>query len=362
MATIRGLTSSPTCNTCWNAWMPPRVTGGRSDLLLFHEFPITGFSLWTREQHYRLAIEVPGPETEAIAARAKQYGCYVAFGTYAKDPAWPEPHPAPDGDDRPDGELAARHWKQRNVRGMFPGGEQYTTAVYDVLDRFVEMYGQDAVIPIARTGIGNIALSAVQFEPELFRCMAFKGAEIICRVATGGFEYEDMRLTSYHNSLYTLICNNSVSTHDRNPGFLEDTAYGGPGRSAIFGPRGVETGQGQRFRDPALGHNPDRRVPPQAPHSRPAHVLVPPGVRPVPRALRSQRLRGRVAGEPPGTPTSSLWPARAGHTTGSRRRNHAETGTLRDPPDRGAGASVCRLRCADPGTCRRSCSRSTATY
>ena len=36
--------------------------GGRSDLLLFHEFPITGFSQWTREQHYRLAIEVPGPD------------------------------------------------------------------------------------------------------------------------------------------------------------------------------------------------------------------------------------------------------------------------------------------------------------
>ena len=221
--------------------------GGRSDLLLFHEFPITGFSLWTREQHYRLAIEVPGPETEAVAAKARQYGCYVAFGTYAKDPDWPDHILHLMVMVGPDGELAARHWKQRNVRGMFPGGEQYTTAVYDVLDRFVEMYGQDAVIPIARTGIGNIALSAVQFEPELFRCMAFKGAEIICRVATGGFEYEDMRLTSYHNSLYTLICNNSVSTHDRNPGFLEDTAYGGPGRSAIFGPRGVELAKAGAF-------------------------------------------------------------------------------------------------------------------
>ena len=30
-----------------------------SDLLLFHEFPITGFTEWTREQHYNLALEVP---------------------------------------------------------------------------------------------------------------------------------------------------------------------------------------------------------------------------------------------------------------------------------------------------------------
>ena len=136
--------------------------------------------------------------------------------------------------------VVAKHWKQRNVRGMFPGSEQYTTVIYDVLDQFVEMYGQDAVIPIARTDIGNIAMSAVQFEPELFRCFALKGAEIICRVATGGFEYEDMRLTSYHNSVYTMICNNSVTSGERNPGFFDDEAYGGSGRSAIFGPRGVE--------------------------------------------------------------------------------------------------------------------------
>ncbi len=54
---------------------------------------------------------------------------------------------------------------------MFPGAEQYTSVIYDVYDRFVEMYGIDAVIPVERTDIGNIAMSAVQFEPELFRCM-----------------------------------------------------------------------------------------------------------------------------------------------------------------------------------------------
>ena len=214
--------------------------GGPSDLLLFHEFPITGFSEWTREQHYDIAIEVPGPEVEEVLAKAKQYQCYIVFGTYAKDPeAWSD-HilhlmvmACPDG-------TVRKHWKQRNVRGLFPFSEQYTTTIYEVYDRFVEMYGLDAVIPVERTDIGNIAMSAVQFEPELFRCMAMKGAEIICRVATGGFEYDDMRLTSYHNSLYTMIANNCINTGERNRGFFDDTSYGGVGRSAIFGPRGVE--------------------------------------------------------------------------------------------------------------------------
>ena len=215
--------------------------GPPNDLLLFHEFPITGFSELTREQHYNLAIEVPGPEIDAVAQKAKQYSCYIAFGTYAKDlENWPGHILHLMVMVGPEGNVVAKHWKQRNVRGLFPGSEMYTSVIYDVYDRFVEMYGVDAVIPIAQTDIGNIALSAVQFEPELFRCMAMKGAEIICRVATGGFEYDDMRLTSYHNSLYTMITNNSVSTQERLPGFFEDENYGGPGRSAIFGPRGVE--------------------------------------------------------------------------------------------------------------------------
>jgi predicted amidohydrolase len=36
-----------------------------------------------------------------------------------------------------------------------------------------------------------------------------------------------------------MIANNSVSTQGRHPGFFEDGSYGGSGRSAIFGPRGV---------------------------------------------------------------------------------------------------------------------------
>src|SRR3546814_20494861 len=99
----------------------------------------------------------------------------------------------------PTGELIARHWKQRNMRGMWPGVEQFTTTIYDVYDRYVEMYGLDAVIPVERTDIGNISLSSVQFEPELFRCLTLKGAAIILRTATGGCEWPDLRLTAYPN-------------------------------------------------------------------------------------------------------------------------------------------------------------------
>ena len=93
--------------------------GPKNDLLLFHEFPITGFSNWTREQHYRLAIEVPGPEVEAVGRKAQEHGCYIVFGTYAKDPAnWPEHILHLMVMLGPDGKVVAKHWKQRNVRGL----------------------------------------------------------------------------------------------------------------------------------------------------------------------------------------------------------------------------------------------------
>ncbi len=49
--------------------------GGKKDLLCFHEFPITGWSTWDRDEVLRLALEIPGPETEVISKKAREYGC-----------------------------------------------------------------------------------------------------------------------------------------------------------------------------------------------------------------------------------------------------------------------------------------------
>jgi predicted amidohydrolase len=214
--------------------------GARSDLLCFHEFPLQGFRPgWDRQAYNRVAIDVPGPETEAIGARAKKYNCYVTFGVLGRHPDWPSHVMNWQVLVGPSGDVVDVHWKPRNVRGLFAGAESFTTSIYDVYDRYVEMYGIDRVIPVTRTDIGNIAMSSAQFEPELFRCMALKGAEIICRVATGGCEWEDMRLTSYHNDVFTTLVNNSVSTGIETSFFEEHAPRNDwVGRSAIFGPRG----------------------------------------------------------------------------------------------------------------------------
>ena len=73
--------------------------GGPSDLLLFHEFPIMGFSRWTKEQHYDIAIEVPGPEIEAVKKKASPAQLLYRLRHLRQRPGELEgSHPAPDGD------------------------------------------------------------------------------------------------------------------------------------------------------------------------------------------------------------------------------------------------------------------------
>lgn len=239
-------------------WMGPK------DLIQFHEFPITGFSfLWTREDLLKVAIEIPGVETEAVAARAKRYGCYIVFGSYAIDPDWPEHILSITTIIGPDGSIVDKHWKLRNIKGVFAGFEVITTTIFDVLDQYTEMYGRDAVIPVTRTDIGNLATTATQYEPELIRAFALKGTEIMLRSATSGADPIDVRSGALHNNMYTTLVNNSIS-HNSGP-FFEDVRSGG---TVIYGPKGEELDiansvneTGVMARIPIASFRKNRRIP-----------------------------------------------------------------------------------------------------
>lgn len=207
---------------------------GSKDLLFFHEFPITGYNYkWTIGDARRVAIELPGEETEILGKKAREKGTWLVFGSYVRDPDWPDSLLSITTIMNDKGEIVDKHWKARNIKGVFFGFELFTTTIYDVLDRYVEMYGLDAVVPVTRTPLGNIATSSVQREPELFRAMAMKGAEVILRTASGGFTPADIAATSLYNNVYTAVANNAAS-----PGnglYFEDAGGGGSG---IYGPDG----------------------------------------------------------------------------------------------------------------------------
>ncbi len=206
---------------------------GPKDLFFFHEFPVTGYNFTLDLAETRkIAIEVPGEETEILSRKARQYGCWIVFGSYVRDPNWPDSLLSITTIINDKGEIVDKHWKARNIKGVFRQ-ELFTTTIYDVLDRYVEMYGLDAVVPVTRTPLGNICTSSIQREPEYFRAMAMKGAEVILRTASGGFTPADIAATSLYNQVYTAVANNAAS-----PGnglYFEDA---GGGESAIYGPDG----------------------------------------------------------------------------------------------------------------------------
>lgn len=207
--------------------------GQRPDILFFHEFPLTGWRKWTRKEILTFAPELPGEETEQIAKKAKEYGCYIVFGTYAKDKDWPGHVLSITVIMNSQGEIIGKHWKARNIKGVFPGFELFTTTIYDVLDRYIEMYGVDEVVPVTRTPLGNIATTSTQNEPEIIRAMAIKGAEIVLRTASGGFNPLDIQASAFYNQVYVALANNAYSPD--NPGFFDDAGSGG---TTIYGPDG----------------------------------------------------------------------------------------------------------------------------
>ncbi|MFK7830321.1 MAG: nitrilase-related carbon-nitrogen hydrolase [Congregibacter sp.] len=221
-------------------WGNERRWGFKKDLLCFHEFPIQGWNPWSRKELQRIAFELPGPESEAIGERAKRYGCYISWGCYARDEAWPGHIINMSVLTGPDGSIVSKQWKARNILGLFGAGALIGSTVYNTLDRFVEMYGWDATLPVARTDIGNIAITAVGLEPMLYQCLALKGAEILVMSVTGGSNAESAMQSALNNRIYTIGVGNSVSPD--NIGFM-DAAGGKTEGTVIVDPRGMTIGK-----------------------------------------------------------------------------------------------------------------------
>ena len=199
---------------------------GPQGLVCFHEQPIMGWNPWTREEVLRVAIEIPGPETEALGKKAREYGCYITFGTYAKDPDWPG-HLLLNGVlIGPEGNVVANHWKTNNIRGFIPGWDIFTTGIYDVLDRYREMYGEDAVLQVARTDIGNISCSITPSQPDVIRALAMKGLEIRLSSSSGGYSLTGAQTIARHNRLWSVVCNQSAT---RPSSIRADRSRRGPG-------------------------------------------------------------------------------------------------------------------------------------
>jgi predicted amidohydrolase len=182
------------------------TTGKKPDIILFNEFPLTGYSAGSRAEKLKFTIQVPGPETERIGELAKACDSYVVFGSYATDPGWPGHILSLNPVIGRDGKLRKAYWKSRNILRLNPGEEIPTTTVEGVRDRFRAKYGIEEEFPVLQTEFGNIVVSTVQLDPFVFAAYAMRGAEIILRTATL-FSKTDVQAIALYNNVYSAMSN-----------------------------------------------------------------------------------------------------------------------------------------------------------
>ena len=176
----------------------------KPDFLLFHEFPLTGYSSGSRTEKLKYTIQVPGPETEELGKLSKRCDAYLIFGSYATDADWPQHILSINAVLGRDGSLKKAYWKSRNIKRIYPDREIPTTTIEAVRDKYREKYGMDEEFPVLKTEFGNIAVSTVQGDPFIFAAFAMKGVEIMLRTATL-FDESDVRAMSWSNNFLSLI-------------------------------------------------------------------------------------------------------------------------------------------------------------
>jgi predicted amidohydrolase len=147
--------------------------GPEVKLVVLPEYALTGFPMGESAEAWRAkaAIDADGPEFEAMAKIANDFGVHLAWNGYETDPHFPELYFQGCVVIDPSGAQVLRY---RRLISM------YAPSPYDVLDPYLDAYGEDALFPVADTAIGR--LSAIASEeilyPEIARLHAVKGAEV----------------------------------------------------------------------------------------------------------------------------------------------------------------------------------------
>ncbi len=188
--------------------------GDSPDIMLFHEFPLTGAVSGNRNEKMAASINIPGPETARLSEIAKQCDTYLIFGSYAKDPEWKGHILSLNTVIDRQGKIVEKFWKTRNIKRFFffPNNfEITTTTIESVREQFRKKYGIEKEYPIVRTEFGNLAVSTVQHDPFVFAAFAMKGAEIILRTSTL-FSKHDVIETAVTNNVYSAMANISLNS------------------------------------------------------------------------------------------------------------------------------------------------------
>lgn len=143
-------------------------------LVVLPEYWMTGFPLQeTREAWQdKAALPLEGAIPDRLKSVAQTLGVYLCSNHYELDPHFPELYFQANVVYAPNGDEVLRY---RRMISLF------TPSPYDVWDKYLDVYGEDAIFPVANTEVGVLGTIASEeiLYPEIARMHAFKGAEVL---------------------------------------------------------------------------------------------------------------------------------------------------------------------------------------
>ncbi|NEP06061.1 MAG: nitrilase [Okeania sp. SIO2G4] len=143
-------------------------------LVLLPEYFLTGFPMaesltsWAN----KACLEMTDPIYDRLGEIAQKNDIFLGGNAYEVDPNFPELYFQSCFLIDPSGNIVLRY---RRLNSMF------APTPHDVWDKYLDCYGLEGVFPVAKTAIGNFAAVASDeiLFPEVTRCLAMRGAEIL---------------------------------------------------------------------------------------------------------------------------------------------------------------------------------------
>ncbi|HNP64221.1 MAG TPA: nitrilase-related carbon-nitrogen hydrolase [Woeseiaceae bacterium] len=151
-----------------------RFIGQQTRLVVLPEYFMTGFPMGESIEGWadKACVEPDGIEMDRLSGVAQSAGVYLSGNLYELDKHFPGLYFQTCFIMNPSGDVILRY---RRMISM------YAPTPHDVWDRYLDVYGIDAVFPVADTELGRLACCASEeiLFPEITRAHALRGAEVI---------------------------------------------------------------------------------------------------------------------------------------------------------------------------------------
>jgi predicted amidohydrolase len=150
-----------------------QYNGTEVKLVVLPEYFLSGFPMGEDVPTWiaKACLDPDGAEYDALAELAQSAGVFLCGNVYETDPNFPDLYFQCCFVIDPAGHVVLRYRRLISL---------YAPSPCDLWQKYLDLYGLDAVFPVADTEIGRLAAIASEeiLYPEVARCLLMRGAEV----------------------------------------------------------------------------------------------------------------------------------------------------------------------------------------